>query len=84
MTQTNIALSAGEAELSSAVKGISEGIGVYNVLKELLSEDRGLALSADANSCAGMLPRTGTGKVKHLSIAWKCRKCLSPLMCLTV
>ena len=35
-SQSNIALSSGEAELNSSVKAISETLGVINLWKELM------------------------------------------------
>lgn len=62
-----MAFASGEAALDSAAKGVSEFIGVRTALRELFSEDRGVILSVDSSACKGMLLRTVTGKVKHLS-----------------
>ena len=66
-TQSNIALSSGEAELNAAVKGVSEGIGVYELMNEILNMKMNMELFVDASACRGMLLRQGTGKVKHLT-----------------
>ena len=65
--QSNLALSSGEAELNAAVKGISESIGVRELLEELTNMKVDMSLMTDANACKGMLLRHGTGKVKHLT-----------------
>ena len=65
--QSNIALSSGEAELNAAVKGISELIGVMELLRELEVEVNEPTLETDASACKGMLLRRGAGRVKHLS-----------------
>ena len=36
--QSNIALSSGEAELDATVKGLSEMVGYYNFIKEILMD----------------------------------------------
>ena len=66
-TQSNIALSSGEAELNAAVKGVSEGIGVYELMREILNHELELKLFVDASACRGILLRQGAGKVKHLT-----------------
>ena len=66
-TQSNIALSSGEAELNSVVKGLVEAVGLKNLYSELFDEDYGIALHVDASACRGMVLRTGVGKIKHLS-----------------
>ena len=62
--QANVALSSGEAELNSAVKGISEAIGPRELLREVTVTIR---ILVDASACKGMLLRHSTGKVKHLT-----------------
>ena len=65
--QANVALSSGEAELNSAVKGISEAIGLRELLREILQVIVTIRIHLDASACKGMLLRHGTGKVKHLT-----------------
>ena len=65
--QANVALSSGEAELNSAVKGISEAIGLRELLREILQVTVTIRIHVDASACKGMLLRHGTGKVKHLT-----------------
>ena len=67
-SQSNVALSSAEAELNACVKGLSELIGIYNLINETLGFSPVLALCTDASACKGMLLRHGTGKVKHLSV----------------
>ena len=66
-TQSNIALSSGEAELNSCVKTISEMLGIINLWDELFGEHLCATLHVDSSACRGMVLRSGTGKVKHLS-----------------
>ena len=64
--QGTIALSSGEAELNSAVKGVSEAIG----LKELCQEGGyvlKIRLGTDASVCKSSLLHHGCGTIKHLS-----------------
>jgi hypothetical protein len=65
--QSNIALSSGEAELNAAVKGISEGIGLLELMQEVFRKQVNMTLHVDANACRGILLRHGAGKVKHLT-----------------
>lgn len=44
-TQANVALSSVEAEMNTAVKGMSEGASVRKAIKELFGEDRRTILS---------------------------------------
>ena len=66
-TQSNIALSSGEAELNAAVKGVSEGIGIWELMCELTWTIMQMSLHVDSSTCKGMLLRHGSGKVKHLT-----------------
>ena len=59
-------MSSGEAELNSAVKGISELIGVYGLCKEM-NIPVNMKLGTDATVCKSILLRHGVGKIKHLS-----------------
>ena len=67
-TQSNIALSSGEAELNAAVKGMSETIGLYHLISETWGITPKVELCVDASACKGMVLRHGSGKVKHLSV----------------
>ena len=65
-TQSNVALSSGEAELNAAVKGVSEALGFWNFVKELFGEELQIHLKVDSSACHGMILRHGAGRVKHL------------------
>ena len=65
--QSNVALSSGEAELNSAVKGVSEAIGLQELIKEVFDVHLAVRLNVDASACRGILLRQGSGKVKHLT-----------------
>ena len=65
--QSNVALSSGEAELNAAVKGMSEAIGLSELVHEIFQVRPGIKLTVDASACKGMLLRQGAGRVKHLT-----------------
>ena len=67
-TQTTIALSSAEAELSGICKGASKGIGLRSTLADL-GIHRGLEIKSDAAAAIGICKRRGLGKVRHLSVA---------------
>ena len=66
--QANVALSSAEAELNATVKGLSELIGLNNLISETMHVKPTMTLCTDASACKGMVLRHGTGKVKHLSV----------------
>jgi hypothetical protein len=66
-TQSNIALSSGEAELNAAVKGLSEAIGILELYKEIYDKKINFKVYTDSSACKGMLLRHGSGRVKHLT-----------------
>jgi hypothetical protein len=66
-TQATVALSSGEAELNAMVKGCSEGIGVYELLRELGCNPKIFSSETDSSAARGTVMRTGVGKMKHLS-----------------
>ena len=49
------------------MKGISEAIGLRELLREILQVTLTIRIHVDASACKGMLLRHGTGKVKHLT-----------------
>lgn len=61
-SETHVALSSGHADLNSAVEGISQGTGVHNAAKDILSEGRSTIRCVDARACKAMVLRAGTGK----------------------
>ena len=67
-TQTTVALSSGEAELSGICRGASRGIGVRSIARDLGLE-LNLIVHTDATAAIGICRRRGLGKVRHLSVA---------------
>ena len=66
--QNNIALSSGEAELNSAVKGLSELLAISQLMEEVMGGGGiPVELMTDANACRGILLRKGAGRIKHLA-----------------
>ena len=63
--QGGIALSSGEAELTSLVKGCSEGLLLRNLCEEMGVHVE-LKAFCDSSSARGISQRDGVGKVKHL------------------
>ena len=66
-TQSNIALSSGEAELNAAVKCMSELVGLWEVIHEITQESVAVTIHVDSSACKGMVLRHGAGRVKHLT-----------------
>ena len=64
-TQSCIALSSGEAELTGMLKAASEGLMLRYLLEEI-GENLGLHLRGDSSASHGTLQRLGSGRVKHL------------------
>ena len=67
-SQSTVALSSGEAELKATCKGLTEALGLREVLQFLYDEPCGLRHCTDASACVGMLRRAGAGRVKHLTV----------------
>ena len=66
-TQTTVALSSGEAELSGIVKGATQAIGLRSPAHDLgMTHD--LHLFTDATAAIGICRRRGLGKIRHLSV----------------
>ena len=67
-TQTTVALSSAEAELTGICKGAAQGLGL-----QALSNDLGtsmtLHVASDAAAAVGICRRKGLGKVRHLATA---------------
>ena len=61
-----MALSSGQAEPYSAVKTISEAIGLPESVREIPQMAVTIRIHVDARACKGMLLCHGTGEVKHL------------------
>ena len=66
-SQATIALSSGEAELNSIVKGTSEGIGVLELMRELGCDSKMYSLQTDSSAARGTVMRHGVGRMKHLT-----------------
>ena len=66
-TQPVVALSSGEAEMYSALKGGCELLGADNLLREW-GRSLELVLRRDSSACKGVLSREGCGKIKHLEV----------------
>ena len=70
-TQTTVALSSGEAEYYSAVKGASEMLGLSALCSDLgIDVEKGMFIHTDSSACKGMCGRTGLGKVKHMEVPY--------------
>ena len=67
-TQTTVALSSAEAELSGICKGASKAIGMRSTLHEL-GLDFQLEVCSDASAAIGICKRRGLGKIRHLAVA---------------
>jgi len=64
-TQAGVALSSGEAELNSALKGGCEALGLKSAAREL-GWEVDIHMNGDSSSCKGTLSREGLGKMKHI------------------
>ena len=66
-TQTTLSLSSGEAELHGICSGVTQGLGLQSVARDL-----GLAMNVrihtDATAAIGMCRRRGMGKLRHLDV----------------
>ena len=67
-TQTTVALSSGEAELTGICNGSSIALGLQAVARDLgLSWE--LCIHSDATAAIGICHRKGLGKIRHLAVA---------------
>ena len=66
-TQQLVALSSAEAELSASVKAAQEKLSLKHLAEEL-GNQVSLRLRGDSSANDGILKRSGTGKVTHLSV----------------
>ena len=66
-TQSVIALSSGEVEYYSMVKGGSVGIGVQAMLKEI-GVNLQIVIKCDASVAVGIVMRRGLGKLRHIDL----------------
>ena len=65
-TQSQVALSRGEAELNGSVKGVSEGLGLQRTAASL-GINVSLRILGDSSAAKGIMMRRGAGHIKHLS-----------------
>ena len=66
-TQSTTALSSGEAELHGIAAGITQGLGMQSIARDL-----GFAIAikvhTDATAALGICRRRGLGKIRHLDV----------------
>lgn len=67
-TQNVVALSSGEAEYYSMVKGGSIGLGIRSLLGDL-GLSLGIKIKTDASAAQGIANRTGLGKIRHIEVS---------------
>ena len=67
-TQTTLALSSGEAELHGINTGITQGLGLQSIARDLGFSVK-IRIHTDATAALGMCRRRGLGKVRHLDVA---------------
>ena len=68
ITQTVIALSSGEAEYYSMVKGASVALGLIGMLSDF-GCDMNVVLRTDSSAAKGIGSRRGLGKVRHIELS---------------
>ena len=66
-TQAIIALSSGEAEFYSILKGGSVGLGIKRMLEDMGVKVK-LTVNTDASAAKGIAARRGAGKVRHIEV----------------
>ena len=64
-TQGSVALSVGEAEFYSSIKGAAEGIGFCNILRDMGVEAK-VVLFLDSTTAQAMSSRSGASKARHI------------------
>ena len=67
-TQSTVALSSAEAELTGISKGAAQGLGLQSIAKDL-GIHLPLRIMSDATAAIGISRRRGLGKVRHLATA---------------
>ena len=67
-TQTIVALSSAEAELTGLPKGGMHGIGLQSLCRDL-GLDLSLRLHSDSTAAVGVCRRRGLGRIRHLAVA---------------
>ena len=66
-TQSSLARSSGEAELYAANKGMSEGLGLQAMCRDM-NIDMVVRVRTDSDACRGTCHRSGLGRLKHVEI----------------
>ena len=67
-TQATVALSSGEAEYASAVKGCAQALGFRTLLQDLGVVGLNITCMCDSSAAIGVANRTGVGKIRHLAV----------------
>ena len=67
-TQSIVALSSAEAELTGLCKGGSHGLGLQSLCKDL-GLHVSLRLHSDSTAAIGVCRRRGLGRIRHLAVA---------------
>lgn len=67
VTQTTLSLSSGESELHGISKGVSMGLGMKSILRDLGFHVK-VRIHSDACAGIGMARRRGLGRVRHLDV----------------
>ena len=67
-TQQVIALSSGEAEYYSMVRGGSMGLGIRAMARDL-GLSIGVKVKTEASAAKGIASRKGLGKVRHIDVS---------------
>ena len=66
-TQSTIALSSGEAELHGIAAGITQGLGMQSIARDL-GFTIAIKVHTDATAALGICRRRGLGKIRHLDV----------------
>ena len=66
-TQTSIPLSSGEAELHGIAAGITQGLGMQSIARDL-GFTIAIKVHTDATAALGICRRRGLGKIRHLDV----------------
>ena len=64
-TQSTVSLSSGEAELRGICDGVSQGLGLQSICRDLGFSYK-LRIHSDATAAIGIARRRGMGKIRHL------------------
>ena len=66
--QAVVALSSGEAELYAAIAGMTRGLGILHLVRDLWGPTWGkLVHCVDSAACKSIVSRKGSGSIKHLA-----------------